>query len=853
MDSENRKEEKKKRSKRHAESEQEQVTFVVENDDVKSEKTEETEEISLNESSAESMSENGADVTEGDLEDEELRDLAVYPTHEFVLFPGNTMKLSIEDPRRLGIIRHAVRENANLFVLSLAKLENYLQNPEELKNTIGVEARVLRCDREPRSESLTVTLLGVRRCYLRNLFVKGELFYAQGEVACDIPLSIIGEDMFTDQSLLRSVRQAAKSILESKDANRNMRDILQIIGKSREAGQFCDFLSSVVDMPYVMRLRLLQTLSVRHRLQLLLRVFSAHNEADSVFKETAQGVREDLERQQREYFIRQHIKALRDQIQDPTPDPMRDEEEILAKMKDLDASEEVKNYIAKQYKRMSYLSLASAEYSVARNHIETLLDIPWRKKTEDCIDLVHAREILDEDHYGLEKVKERIIEYLAVLALRQDMKAPILCLYGPPGVGKTSIGKSVARALGRQFERISLGGIHDESEIRGHRRTYIGSMPGRIIQAIRHAGTINPVIMLDEIDKLSVSPQGDPASALLEVLDPEQHHAFVDNYVETAVDLSSVLFLTTANSLDTIPGPLRDRMEILEIPGYTQIEKHRIAEEFLLPKVQKAHGLTKSSVSVSSDALDDMISYYTREAGVRHLEHCLSGICRKAAAHVVSAKQSGKRRTALKVTRKNLSMYLGKPKYDYAMIEADRLPGISTGLAWTPVGGDILFIETTRMPGKGNLVITGKLGDVMQESIRAAMTLIRTRGNEMGIEPEVFEKTDIHVHVPAGATPKDGPSAGVAIFSALYSLFTERSIPATIAMTGEISLRGNVLPVGGIREKVLAAHRAGVRTILMPERNKIDLDEVPEEVRKDLKFHFLKTIDDGVKIVFPAK
>ena len=374
-------------------------------------------------------------------------------------------------------------------------------------------------------------------------------------------------------------------------------------------------------------------------------------------------------------------------------------------------------------------------------------------------------------------------------------------------------------------------------------------MPGRIVQAIRRAQTMNPVVLLDEIDKLSHTNQGDPASALLEVLDPEQHHAFVDNYVETPIDLSRVLFLTTANSLDTIPGPLRDRMEIIEIPSYTHVDKRFIAQDFLIPKVLKEHGLVKSNLSVCSDALDDIINYYTREAGVRKLEHCLASVCRKVAAHVVEAKHAGKRRSKTRLTRKNLPQFLGKQKFDFDMIEAERRPGIATGLAWTPVGGDILFIETTRLPGKGQLVITGKLGDVMQESIRAATTLLRAwlARNDTTVD---FEKEDIHVHVPAGATPKDGPSAGVAIFCALLSLYRDIPIPATIAMTGEISLRGNVLPVGGIREKVLGAHRAGIRTILIPDKNKMDLDDVPDEVRKDIKFHFLHTIDDCVRVVF---
>lgn len=782
---------------------------------------------------------------------QKIPDLLIYPTNEYVAFPGSVMALNIVDNNRLLIVEEALKTNTGLFILPYDRNHSTF-DPDACIDVVGTEVRILKREKIPQCDVITVTVFGMRRLSLKSMYVKGDYFYGNFTHALDLPLASMGDEMLEDRNLLRQVRLAVRNLWDLQGEKREMKEIMRIIERSNDPGCFCDLVAASLEMPFEKRLIILQAVSVRERLEILLGIFVAQKEANVTFSTTAKKVREDLEKQQRDFFIRQHIKALRKQIGDnePEPEPSRDEEEIIEKLKNLQAPAEAKAYIEKQYKRLTFLSQSSAEYAAARSHVETLLDIPWKTYSEDQLDLNHAREILDADHYGLKDVKDRIVEYLAVLSLRKDFKAPILCLYGPPGVGKTSIGKSIARALGRKFERVSLGGIHDESEIRGHRRTYVASMPGRIVQAIRHAQTMNPVILLDEIDKLSHHNQGDPASALLEVLDPEQHHAFVDNYIETPIDLSQVLFLTTANSLDTIPGPLRDRMEIIEIPGYTHVDKRFIAQDFLIPKVLKEHGLVKSNLAVSEDALDDIINFYTREAGVRKLEHCLAGVCRKVAAHVVTAKQAGKRRATARLTRKNLPQYLGKQKYDFDMVEAKRRPGIATGLAWTPVGGDILFIETTHLPGKGQLVITGKLGDVMQESIRAATTLLRgwLANDNASID---FEKEDIHVHVPAGATPKDGPSAGVAIFCALLSLYKDVSIPATIAMTGEISLRGNVLPVGGIREKVLGAHRAGIRTILLPEKNKADLDDVPQEVRNDIKFHFLHSIDDCVRIVFP--
>ncbi len=784
----------------------------------------------------------------------EYKNLPVFPLDDIVIYPNALSVLKVRLQSQANAAIRAMRETEHVIAIAMRPAANSPNPIGDLNSyyEIGTYTRIIKIARieDEHGPVWQITLRGEQRLHPVALsYDSANAIYRMTLTRVQEPqLAIIGEAVYEDQTLLRTVRQAAKNYFERYQlSNREAKDAVRLIEQVREPGIIADFLATHVDMPFEQHAALLCTLEIRARLKLLLDILANQLEVAKLVANAAQKVRTDLDKQQRDYFIRQHIKALKDQISD---EPENDIDELKARVDNMQAPPEVLKYVQKQWKRLSFLPQASAEYSVARAHIETLLDIPWLKKTEDHLNLAEARQILDNDHYGLEDVKERIIEHLAVLSLRNDLKSPIICLYGPPGVGKTSIGKSVARALGRKFERISLGGIHDESEIRGHRRTYVASMPGRIVQALRHAQSMNPVLMLDEIDKLANDIHGDPSSALLEVLDPEQHNAFVDNYVETPIDLSQVLFITTANSLDTIPGPLKDRMEIIEIHSYTHIDKRAIATDFLIPKQLKEHGLMKSNLSLSPAALDDIISNYTREAGVRQLEQRIGAICRKVAARVVQARENGQKRPRVSISAKNLETFLGKKRFDFDMIEPDRLPGISTGLAWTPVGGDILFIETTQMPGKGNLSITGKLGDVMQESARAAMTLVRAHAKSLNLDPDIFANIDIHIHVPAGATPKDGPSAGCAIFCALLSLFKNVSIPAELAMTGEISLRGNVLPVGGIREKVLAAHRAGIRTIILPKRNAGDLDDIHESVRNDIHFILVSTIDEVIQHVF---
>ena len=791
------------------------------------------------------------------IEDDKLppqfRNLPVFPTRDIIVFPATFIVMTISDKQQIQVITRAMREKEHMILLPIrpSVRGGSRFKADELSSyyNVATYVRIIKISHRDENGPYQVSMRGIQRVAPVSIAKDDsfEIYRARSTPVAEEPLAIIGEAVYDDHNLLRTVRQYGRKMFDHPVNGQDPKEIIRIIDQTQDAGLLADFLAGQIDMPFEQRAELLCETNVRKRLQNLLDIMIRQFEVARLVADVAQKVKTDLDKQQRDYFLRAHIKALKEQIGE---EPENDTEELKKQIEAMDADQVVIDYCLKQWKRLSYMPQASAEYSVGRSHIETLLDMPWHKHTEDHINLHDARQILDEDHYGLEDVKARVLEYLAVISLKKDLKAPILCLYGPPGVGKTSIGKSVARALGRKFERISLGGIHDESEIRGHRRTYVASMPGRIVQALRRAQTMNPVIMLDEIDKLAHDIHGDPSSALLEVLDPEQNHAFVDNYIETPIDLSQVLFMTTANTLDTIPQPLRDRMEIIEIHGYTHVDKMHIATEHLIPKLLGTHGILKSQIAITDEALGEIISNYTREAGVRQLEQRLAAVCRKVAAKIVEGREEGKKRIRVSVTARNLENFIGKKKFEYDTVEKSRMPGISTGLAWTQYGGDILFIETTDMPGKGNLVLTGQLGDVMQESIRAAMTLIRSHAKKLGLDAEYFSTRDVHVHVPAGATPKDGPSAGVAIFTALLSLFKSVEVPGTLAMTGEISLRGNVLPVGGIREKVLAAHRAGIRTIILPQRNVRDLDDVPQAVRDDIQFHPVSTIDEVIDLVF---
>jgi ATP-dependent Lon protease len=584
---------------------------------------------------------------------------------------------------------------------------------------------------------------------------------------------------------------------------------------------------------------LLEELDLRERLERVASLLTRRVEVLRLSRQIEQQTKDAIDDRQREIVLREQLRQIQKELVDEGgSEEIADLGEAITKA---GMPPDIEEHARKELKRLERMNEASGEYSMARTYLDTLIALPWSKLDDESIDIARARGILDADHYGLEKIKKRIVEYLAVRKLNPQGRSPILCFVGPPGVGKTSLGQSIARSLGLKFQRTSLGGVHDEAEIRGHRRTYIGALPGNVVQALKKAGTRNPVLMLDEIDKLGHGIQGDPASALLEVLDPEQNSTFRDNYLGVPFDLSKVLFIATANQLDTIPGPLRDRMEIIELTGYTEEEKVEIARRYLVRRQLEANGLKPEQASVSDDALRQIARDYTREAGCRNLERQIGAVLRNVAVRIAEGKAE-----TVRIDAGDVPEILGAPRFENEVAMRVSVPGVATGLAWTPVGGDILFIEATRVPGAGRLILTGQLGDVMKESAQAALSLVKSQSETLGLDPALFEKSDIHVHVPAGAIPKDGPSAGVALYTALVSLLTNRTVRNDVAMTGEISLRGLVLPVGGIKEKTVAAHRAGIRTVLLPARNRKDLEDIPESVRKELTFVWLERVDDAV-------
>ena len=591
-----------------------------------------------------------------------------------------------------------------------------------------------------------------------------------------------------------------------------------------------DKIAAELNVTTVKKQSILEAMPFGERVKKLVEMIAGENEISRLEKQLAQKVKENVDTNQKEYFLKERMRVIQEELGEDE-DAAQEAEKWLAKLDELELEEVIDDKVRKEIKRFTRMAPSSAESAVIRNYVETILDLPWRESSKVATNLNKAAKVLENDHYGLKQVKERVLEYLAVIHLTKEIKGPILCLVGPPGTGKTSIARSIASATGRKFVRMSLGGVRDEAEIRGHRRTYIGAIPGRIMTSIKEVGVNNPVFLFDEVDKLGADYKGDPSSALLEVLDPEQNKTFTDHFLEIPFDLSKVVFITTANSLDTIPRPLLDRMEVIEVNGYTEEEKVNIAEKYLIPKKVKEHGLKRDSVKITEAALRDMINYYTRESGVRNLERRIADVCRKCAMKTVSTKKS-----SFMITPRTLDKYLGKKKYHYDIIEGQSEVGVVTGMAWTQVGGDTLSIETAVMPGNGKLSLTGKLGDVMQESARTGVSYIRSISAELGVDKNFYKEKDLHIHVPEGAVPKDGPSAGVTMFTSVVSALTGIPVRKDVAMTGEITLHGNVLPVGGIREKVLAAHRAGIRRILLPKDNMVDTEDIPQNVRKQLTF-----------------
>lgn len=753
-----------------------------------------------------------------------LRGLLVYPTM--------VLHLDVGRDKSVQALERAMVEDHLVFLVTQKDMAVDDPKEEDLYR-IGTLAKIKQMLKLPNG-TIRVLVEGLNRAKIVSFAQHDEVYVVNIESYSE-EYEPDAEDKAFMRTLLEYFDQYIK--LSKKVSAETFSSVADI----EEPGRLADLVTSHLPIKVSEKQSILETLDVKERLHEVITYIQNEKEVLQLEKKIGQRVKKSMERTQKEYYLREQMKAIQKELGDKEGKTGE-----VATLKDkIEAAgmpEHVQQTAFKELDRYEKIPSSSAESSVIRNYIEWLISLPWTNATEDILDIHRAEKILNDEHYGLEKVKERVLEYLAVQQLTNSLKGPILCLAGPPGVGKTSLARSIATSMNRHFVRISLGGVRDESEIRGHRRTYVGAMPGRIIQGMKKAGTINPVFLLDEIDKMSSDFRGDPSSAMLEVLDPEQNHNFSDHYIEETYDLSKVMFIATANNLATIPGPLRDRMEIINIAGYTEIEKLEIAKRHLFQRQLQNHGLQKSHLQIRDDALLAIIRLYTREAGVRNLEREIASICRKAAKIIVSG---DKKRVVL--TEKNLEEFLGKPRFRYGQAELEDQIGVATGLAYTTVGGDTLAIEVSVTPGKGKLVLTGKLGDVMKESAQAAFSYIRSRSNELNIEENFHEKNDIHIHVPEGAVPKDGPSAGITIATALISALTNKPVRKEVGMTGEITLRGRVLPIGGLKEKSLSAHRAGLTKILIPRDNEKDIEDIPESVRKDLNIVLVSHLDEVLK------
>ena len=756
--------------------------------------------------------------------------LPILPLRNTVLFPGVIIPINIGRDKSLKLIKDSYRQSALIGVV--AQKDTNTENPDinDLYQ-IGTVASILKILEMP-DGTTTAIIQGKRRFLLEDILYddpyhvgKISLKKEEGVPENDPEYNAIAESLKDMASKI--VKYSSHIPNEAGFALKNIESMLFLI----------NFISSNTDVDYQNKQELLEIDNLKQRAIKILEILSKQVSLLELKNDIQKKVKMDIDKQQREYFLHQQMKTIQDELGgNPTDEEIKELEE-LAETKEWNGN--VREIFNKELNKLKRLNPSSPDYSVQSNYLREMLDLPWNHLSEDNLDLEHARQVLDADHFGLEKVKERILEYLAVLKLKADMKSPILCLYGPPGVGKTSLGKSVARALNREFVRMSLGGLHDESEIRGHRKTYIGAMPGRILQSIKKAGTSNPVFILDEIDKVGNDFRGDPQSALLEVLDPEQNGSFHDNFLDIDYDLSKVMFIATANDLSTIAGPLRDRMEIIEVTGYLMEEKREIAKRHLIPKQLENHGITAGHVTIPDEIIDLIIEKYTRESGVRSLDMTIAKIMRHVARKVAMNKKF-----TITLDENKVKEYLGSPIFSREEYQGNELPGVVTGLAWTAAGGEILYIESSYSKGKGHLSLTGNLGEVMKESATLALEYIKSHAKEIGIDEKMFEENDIHVHVPAGAVPKDGPSAGITMVTALVSALTGRKVKKAIAMTGEITLRGKVLPVGGIREKILAAKRAGIKEIILCSENKKDIDDIKKEYLKGLKFHYVDHIKE---------
>ncbi len=755
--------------------------------------------------------------------------ISVLPLRGVLVFPNMVLHLDVGREKSISSLERAMMQDNRILLISQKDAGVDDPTQDEIYE-VGTVAQVKQMIKLP-GGTIRVLVEGMNRARVLELFTEELYLEAEVEVVED-STEVTPQIEARMRSLLHQFEQYIKA------SRKVPPETLNTVSDIAEPGRFADVIASHLSMDIAKRQEVLEAIDVNDRLEKIYEETVKEMEILEIERKINMRVRKQMEKTQKEYYLREQMKAIQQELGEKD-ERTAEAEEYRERLAEVELPEEVEEKVLKEIDRLEKMPPQAGELTVIRNYIDWLISLPWKVETEDCLDLDQAEKILDEDHYGLEKVKERIIEYLAVRQLAKQLKGPVLCLIGPPGVGKTSLAKSVARALERNFVRISLGGVRDEAEIRGHRRTYVGALPGRIIQGMRQAGSNNPIFLMDEIDKMSTDFRGDPSAALLEVLDPEQCSNFSDHYVELAYDLSQVMFITTGNISHKIPQPLQDRMEVIHIPGYTEEEKVKIASNHLIPKQLKEHGLTGDNLVISENGIRRIVREYTREAGVRNLDRNISAICRKTAREVAK-----NRETQIHINRQNIPKYVGVPRYRYGVAEKQDQIGVATGLGWTESGGDLLSIEVTQLKGTGKMTLTGQMGDVMQESAKAAMSYIRSRAESLGLEKDFYEKVDIHIHVPEGAIPKDGPSAGIAMATALVSALAKMPVRNDVTMTGEITLRGRVLPVGGVKEKMMAAHRAGIKYMLMPAENRRDLSDIPKNVKRKVEVKMVEHMDE---------
>jgi ATP-dependent Lon protease len=761
--------------------------------------------------------------------------LPVLPVRDLVVFPYMILPLFVGREMSIKAIEHSLSTNRMVLLLTQKDLNIENPAPDDLytMGTIGLVMRMLKLP----DGRVKILVQGLTKARALNYSQTEPFFKANIEKISEQKLPML---TIEDEAQVRTIKEQLEKVVSL--GKTILPDIMGVVENIEEPSRLADLAASNLGLKTEQAQEILEITDPLHKLKRVSEILAREIELLTVQQKIQSEARGEIDKTQREYFLREQLKAIQKELGD-IDERAEEIKEFKKKIEDAKMPEKVMKEAEKQLKRLEKMHPDSAESATVRTYLDWMVELPWSKSTKDNLDIKAAEKVLNDDHYDLDKVKERILEYLSVRKLKEKMKGPIICFIGPPGVGKTSLGKSIARALGREFVRMSLGGVRDEAEIRGHRRTYVGALPGRIIQGIKTAGTNNPVFMLDEIDKIGMDFRGDPSSALLEVLDPEQNNSFADHYLAVPFDLSKVMFITTGNLVDTIPSPLRDRMEIIYLSGYTTEEKLGIAKNFLIPKQLEEHGLSGKVLKITDPGLFNIISQYTREAGVRNLEREIANLCRKVAKKIAEGREK-----IFVIGAQNLNRYLGVPKFlPEEEMEKDEV-GVSTGLAWTETGGDIIYVEATTMKGKGHLTLTGQLGDVMKESAQAALSYVRSRSKKLGINDDIFSKTDLHIHVPAGAIPKDGPSAGITMATAIASALTGRAVNKNTALTGEVTLRGRVLPIGGLKEKTLAAKRMGIKRVIIPKRNKKDLDDIPKYIKKDMEFVFAETMDDVLKV-----